>query len=76
MKEKTFTLSSEQKRGLLLLMVWLPKTTSPKIDITASIDIIKSILVSHKYNPSQQIVLNELRIQYYSEVKQEEIIIW
>ena len=76
MKEKTFTLTSEQTKGVLTLMGWLPTTTSPKINITDSTDILKYILTYGKYNPSQQEVLNELRTQYYKEVKNEELITW
>ena len=76
MKEKTFTLTSEQRKGILTLMGWLPTTTSPKINITDSTDILKYILTYGKYNPSQQELLNELRTQYYKEVKNEELITW
>jgi len=76
MKEKTFTLTSEQTKGVLTLMGWLPTTTSPKINITDSTDILKYILTYGKYNPSQQELLNELRTQYYKEVKNEELITW
>ena len=76
MKEKTFTLTSEQRKGILTLMGWLPTTTSPKINITDSTDILKYVLTYGKYNPSQQELLNELRTQYYKEVKNEELITW
>ena len=76
MKEKTFTLTSEQTKGVITLMGWLPTTTSPKINITDSTDILKYILTYGKYNPSQQELLNELRTQYYKEVKNEELITW
>lgn len=76
MKEKSFTLTSGQTKGILTLMGWLPTTTSPKINITDSTDILKYVLTYGKYNPSQQEVLNELRTQYYKEVKNEELITW
>jgi len=76
MKEKTFTLTTDQTKGVLTLMGWLPTTTSPKINITDSTDILKYILTYGKYNPSQQELLNELRTQYYKEVKNEELITW
>ena len=76
MKEKSFTLTSDQTKGILTLMGWLPTTTSPKINITDSTDILKYVLTYGKYNPSQQEVLNELRTQYYKEVKNEELITW
>ena len=76
MKEKTFTLTSDQRKGILTLMGWLPTTSSPKINITDSTDILKYVFTYGKYNPSQQEVLNELRIQYYKEVKNEELITW
>ena len=76
MKEKSFTLTSSQTKGILTLMGWLPTTTSPKINITDSTDILKYILTYGKYNPSQQELLNELRTQYYKEVKNEELITW
>jgi len=76
MKEKTFTLTSEQTKGILILLGWLPTTTNPKINITDSTDILKYIITYGKYNISQQELLNDLRAQYYSEVKQEEIITW
>ena len=76
MKEKSFTLTAEQTKGVLTLMGWLPTTTSPKINITDSTDILKYILTYGKYNPSQQELLNELRTQYYKEVKNEELITW
>ena len=76
MKEKTFTLSSEQTKGVLTLLGWLPTTVSPKINITDSTDILKYVLTYGKYNLSQQEVLNELRTEYYKEVKNEELITW
>lgn len=76
MKEKTFTLTSDQRKGILTLMGWLPTTSSPKINITDSTDILKYVFTYGKYNPSQQEVLNELRTQYYKEVKNEELITW
>lgn len=76
MKEKTFTLTSNQRKGILTLMGWLPTTTSPKINIADSTDVLKYVLTSDKYNPSQQELLNELRTQYYKEVKNEELITW
>ena len=76
MKEQTFTLTSDQRKGILTLMGWLPKTTSPKINITDSTDILKYVLTSGKYISSQQEVLNELRTEYYKEVKNEELITW
>ena len=76
MNEKTFTLTSDQRKGILTLMGWLPTTTSPKINITDSTDILKYVLTYGKYNPSQQELLNELRTQYYKEVKNEELITW
>ena len=76
MKEKSFTLTSDQTKGILTLIGWLPTTTSPKINITDSTDILKYVLTYGKYNPSQQEVLNELRTQYYKEVKNEELITW
>jgi hypothetical protein len=76
MKEKLFKLTAEQTKGLVTLMGWLPKTISPKINITDSIDILKYVLTYGKYNSSQQEVLNDLRAQYYKEVKNEELITW
>lgn len=76
MKEKTFTLTSDQRKGIQTLMGWLPTTTSPKINITDSSDILKYVLTSGKYISSQQEVLNELRTEYYKEVKNEELITW
>ena len=76
MKEKLFKLTAEQTKGLVTLMGWLPKTISPKINITDSIDILKYVLTYGKYNSSQQDVLNDLRAQYYKEVKNEELITW
>ena len=76
MKEKSFTLTSNQTKGVMTLLGWLPTTTSPKINITDSTDILKYVLTYGKYNPSQQEVLNELRTQYYKEVKNEELITW
>ena len=76
MKEKSFTLTSGQTKGILTLMGWLPTTTSPKINITDSTDILKYVLTSGKYISSQQEVLNELRTEYYKEVKNEELITW
>lgn len=76
MKEKIFTLTSNQRKGILTLMGWLPTTTSPKINIADSTDVLKYVLTSDKYNPSQQELLNELRTQYYKEVKNEELITW
>ncbi len=76
MKEKLFKLTAEQTKGLVTLMGWLPKTISPKINITDSSDILKYVLTYGKYNSSQQEVLNDLRAQYYKEVKNEELITW
>jgi hypothetical protein len=76
MKEKTFTLTSEQTKGVLTLLGWLPTTSSPKLNITDLTDTLKYIITYGKYNVSQQEVLNDLRAQYYLEVKQEEIITW
>jgi hypothetical protein len=76
MKEKLFKLTAEQTKGLLILLGWLPTTSSPKINITDSTDILKYILTYGKYNVSQQEVLNDLRTQYYKEVKNEELITW
>jgi hypothetical protein len=76
MKEKTFTLTAEQIRGVLTLLGWLQTTTSPKINITDSTDILKYVLTYGKYNLSQQELLNALRADYYKEVKNEELIIW
>lgn len=76
MKEKSFTLTSNQTKGVMTLLGWLPMTTSPKINITDSTDILKYVLTYGKYNPSQQELLNELRTQYYKEVKNEELITW
>jgi hypothetical protein len=76
MKEKSFTLTSNQTKGVMTLLGWLPTTTSPKINITDSTDILKYVLTYGKYNPSQQELLNALRTQYYKEVKNEELITW
>ena len=76
MKEKTFTLTAEQIKGVLTLLGWLPTTTSPKINITDSTDILKYVLTYGKYNLSQQELLNALRADYYKEVKNEELITW
>jgi hypothetical protein len=76
MKEKTFTLTSEQTKGVLTLLGWLPTTSSPKLNITDLTATLKYIITNGKYNVSQQEVLNDLRAQYYLEVKQEEIITW
>jgi len=76
MKEKLFKLNAEQTKGLVTLMGWLPKTISPKINITDSTTILKYVLTSGEYNSSQQEVLNELRAEYYKEVKNEELITW
>jgi hypothetical protein len=76
MKEKLFKLNAEQTKGLVTLMGWLPKTISPKINITDSTTILKYVLTSGEYNSSQQEVLNELRTEYYKEVKNEELITW
>jgi hypothetical protein len=76
MKEKLFTITSEQRKGVMTLLGWLPTTISPKINITDSTDILKYVLTSGAYNSSQQEVLNELRMEYYKEVKNEELITW
>lgn len=76
MKEKTFTLTAEQIKGVLTLLGWLSTTTSPKINITDSIAILKYVLTYGKYNLSQQELLNALRADYYKEVKNEELITW
>jgi hypothetical protein len=76
MKEKTFTLTSEQTKGVLTLLGWLPTASSPKLNITDLTDTLKYIITYGKYDVSQQEVLNDLRAQYYLEVKQEEIITW
>jgi hypothetical protein len=76
MKEKTFTLTSEQTKGVLTLLGWLPAASSPKLNITDLTDTLKYIITYGKYDVSQQEVLNDLRAQYYLEVKQEEIITW
>jgi hypothetical protein len=76
MKEKLFKLTAEQTKGVMTLLGWLQTTTSPKINITDSSDILKYVLTYGKYNSSQQDVLNELRAEYYKEVKNEELITW
>ena len=76
MKEKLFKLTSNQTKGVMTLLGWLPTTTSPKINITDSSDILKCVLTYGKYNSSQQDALNELRAEYYKEVKNEELITW
>jgi len=76
MKEKLFKLTSNQTKGVMTLLGWLPTTVSPKINIIDSTDILKYVLTYGKYNPSQQELLNELRTQYYKEVKNEELITW
>ncbi len=76
MKEKLFKLTSNQTKGVMTLLGWLPTTISPKINITDSSDILKYVLTYGKYNLSQQEVLNELRAEYYKEVKNEELITW
>jgi len=76
MKEKLFTITSEQRKGVMTLLGWLPTTISPKINITDSTDILKYVITSGTYNSSQQEVLNELRMEYYKEVKNEELITW
>jgi hypothetical protein len=76
MKEKLFKLTSNQTKGVMTLLGWLPTTTNPKINITDSSDILKYVLTYGKYNSSQQDVLNELRAEYYKEVKNEELITW
>ena len=76
MKEKTFTLTSEQTKGVLTLLGWLPTASSPKLNITDLTDTLKYIITYGKYNSPQQDVLNELRAEYYKEVKNEELITW
>jgi hypothetical protein len=76
MKEKLFTITSEQRKGVMTLLGWLPTTVSPKINITDSTTILKYVLTSGAYNSSQQEVLNKLRMEYYKEVKNEELITW
>lgn len=76
MKEKTFTLTSDKSKGVLTLLGWLPTASNPSLNITDSIATLKYILTYGKYNISQQELLNNLRAQYYSDIKKEEIITW
>jgi len=76
MKEKLFKLTSNQTKGVMTLLGWLPTATSPKLNITDLSDMLKYVLTYGKYNSSQQEALNELRTEYYKEVKNEELITW